>query len=223
MMGRVTRNLGSSVTPMAVRVTRPGWRDPRLWIGILIVCVSVVAGARVLAGADDTVGVWAAARDIGAGDDVTADDLVVRRVRFADGTDLDAYFAADEAVPGDQQLVRGVGAGELLPRSAVGPAGGHGLLQLPLAVDPEQLPPSVGAGSVVDVYLVPTAGSACRACDGRPVLSAVPVVDASAVDEGFATSGKSQLVLGVEPDDATAFFRALGGSDGPTITVVRRG
>jgi hypothetical protein len=220
----VSRNLGSSLTPAAVRATRPGWRDPRLWVGILIVALSVVAGARVLASADDSVGVWAAAHDLGAGDDVSAEDLVVRRVRFDDAGDLDHYFAADASVPTDQQLLRGVGAGELLPRAAVGAEDGDELLQLPVAVDPEQLPPSVAAGSVVDIYLVPTAGSECGvACDGRPVLSEVPVVDASAVDDGFAASGKSQLVLGVDPDDATAFFRALGDSDGPTITVVRRG
>src|SRR5687768_11311810 len=70
----VSRDLGSSVAlhdaPQAVRATRPGWRDPRLWVGILIVAVSVVAGARLLAAADDTVTVWTAVRDMGAGDTV---------------------------------------------------------------------------------------------------------------------------------------------------------
>src|SRR6478736_5540715 len=69
--GAVSRNLGSSrvhpSTPTAVRATRPGWRDPRLWVGVLIVAVSVVAGARVLAAADDTVAVWAVAADAGPG------------------------------------------------------------------------------------------------------------------------------------------------------------
>lgn len=230
--GAVSRNLGSSggsatatgSVPVAVRATRPGWKDPRLWVGVLIVAVSIVAGSRLLAAADDSVSVWAATDDMGAGDTVTADDLVARQVRFADSTDLDRYFASSEAPPPDVQLLRGVGAGELLPRAAVGPAGDDGLLQLPVAVDAEQVPPSVGAGAIVDVYLVPTAGGECRtACDGRPVLERVTVVDASTADDGFGATGKRQLVLGVAAADAGAFFQALGGSDGATVTIVRRG
>lgn len=220
----MSRNLGISAAPAAVRSSPAGWRDPRLWVGILLVVVSVVAGARVLASADDSVSVWAVAADMGAGDDVTGDDLVARRVRFTDAADLARYFGSDEVLPADLQLVRGIGAGELLPRTAVGAAEASGLLQVPLAVDAEQIPPAVAAGSTVDIYLVPTAGSDCRAaCTGEPVLTGVTVVDASTVDEGFAASGKRQLVLGVEAADATRFFKVLGGSDNPTITVVRRG
>src|SRR4051812_20946015 len=213
MMGRVSRNLGSSVAPSslrqaastalrpsvpaAVRVSRPGWRDPRLWVGVLIVAVSVVAGARLLGSADDSVGVWAVSRDMGAGDTVGEDDLVVRRLRFVETGDLDHYFRADAAFPGELRLLRGVGAGELLPRAAVGPSGGSGLLQLPVAVDAEQVPPSVAAGSVVDVYVLPSGGGRC-ASRCAPVLTGVTVVSASSLDEGFAVSGRRQLVLGVD-------------------------
>ena len=225
MMTPVSRNLGSSAAPhaaQAVRVTRPGWRDPRLWVGVLIVTVSVVAGARVLASADDTVSVWAAARDMGAGDTITADDLVVRRVRFGETTGLERYFAAASDLPADLRLLRGVGAGELLPRTAVGPAGDYGLVQLPVAVDAELVPPAVAAGSVVDLYVLPSSGGRCPAgC--APVLRGVTVVSASSLDEGFGTSGKRQLVLGVADDEAGDFFEAYGGVDAPTVTVVRRG
>ena len=195
-----------------------------MWVGILIVAVSIVAGSRLLASADDSVSVWAAADDMGAGDTVTAGDLVARRVRFTDGADLDRYVASSETLPADVQLLRGIGAGELLPRAAVGPAGDAGLMQLPVAVDAEQVPPSVAAGAIVDVYLVPSGGGQCRtACDGRPVLEGVTVVDASTTDDGFGATGQRQLVLGVVGDDAESFFKALGGSDGATVAIVRRG
>jgi hypothetical protein len=161
---------------------------------------------------------------MGAGDTVTPDDLVVRRVRFAGAADLDRYVAADAVLPSGAQLVRGIGAGELLARTAIGAAGSDGLLQLPVAVDEDQVPPSVAAGSVVDVYLLPTPGSECRSsCDGRPVLSKVTVIDASKADSGFAASGRRQLVLGVDPEGAGTFFKALAGADGATVAVVRRG
>ncbi|MCW2792436.1 MAG: hypothetical protein JWO76_1534 [Nocardioides sp.] len=211
-----------------MRATTPGWRDPRLWIGVLIVAVSVVAGARLLGSADDTVSVWAAATDLGAGDRLAADDLVATRVRFADGGDLDGYFTVDDELPADLELTRGVGAGELLPRGAVGSAGESRLLQVPIAVDAEQVPGSVESGSVVDVYLVPSSASGARsggkeAQPPGPALSAVTVVEAPPLDEGFAATGKRQLVLAVDDDAARRFFSLLGSLDSPVVTIVRRG
>ncbi|HRK48490.1 MAG TPA: hypothetical protein PK324_22875, partial [Nocardioides sp.] len=59
--------------PSAVRGHRSGWRDPRLWVGVVLVAVSVVVGSRTLAAADDTVQVWAAAADLGVGQRVEAE------------------------------------------------------------------------------------------------------------------------------------------------------
>jgi hypothetical protein len=212
-----------------VRAATPGWRDPRLWVGVLIVTVSVVAGARLLGAADDTVSVWSAASDLGAGDTLTADDLVSTRVRFADDGDLDGYFTVGDELPADLELTRGVGAGELLPRAAVGSAGDSELLQVPIAVDAGQVPGSVQSGSVVDVYLVPSSATRSRpggkaaGASAGPALSAVTVVEAPPLDEGFAATGQRQLVLAVDDAGARRFFALLGSLDSPVITVVRRG
>src|SRR5690242_2876688 len=39
--------------PAATRTRPSGWRDPRLWVGVVLVTGSVVAGARILSAADD--------------------------------------------------------------------------------------------------------------------------------------------------------------------------
>jgi hypothetical protein len=199
-----------------------------MWIGIVIVAVSVLAGARLLSAADDTVSLWAAASDMGAGDEVTADDLVATRVRFADAGDLDGYFTVDDELPADLALTRGVGTGELLPRAAVGSADGGDLLQVPIAVDAELVPSSVESGSVVDIYLVAASasrspGRAQAGDDSAPALAGVTVVDAPPLDEGFAATGKRQLVLAVDEQATSRFFRLLGAYDSPVLTVVRRG
>lgn len=225
----MARSLGEATAqvPPATRATRPGWRDPRLWVGVAIVAASVVAGARVLAAADDTVPVWAAASDMGAGDRVTASDLVVARVRFADDDALAGYFSVDESLPGDMQLTSAIAAGDLLPRSAIGSATRSGLVELPIAVDPDQVPPSVDAGAVVDVYVVgaPSAPASRKDAEaaGGPVLAEVTVVDAPALAESFGTTGRRQLVLAVPEADATRFFAVVAGYDSPVLTVVRRG
>ena len=70
--------------PRATRSRRPGWRNPRLLLGVVLVAGSVVLGARVLAAADDTVGVWAVSRSLPAGAAVEDGDLERRQVRFPD-------------------------------------------------------------------------------------------------------------------------------------------
>lgn len=212
--------------PPALRGHRPAWRDPRLWIGIVLVAASVVVGARVLAATDDTVQVWAVADDAGAGQRVAAEDLVAQRVRFADPSALDGYFTVDDELPGDLELTRSVGAGELLPRAAVGASEETGLVEVPIAVEPE-LVPDVGAGDVVDVYVVaPASADAEGAQEPLPegaALSEATVVAAPELAGSFGTSGKRQLVLAVPEADAPAFFALLARYDAPTLTVVRRG
>ena len=236
MMSPVARNLGSAALstsalsspssparagapPTAVRARRPGWRDPRLGVGVVLVAGSVLGGARLLAAADDTVGVWALAADAPAGAEVASDDLVVRQVRFADAEGLADYFRTDEPLPGSLRLLRPVGEGELLPRGAVGEATESGLVEVPLGVEPERVPGSVRAGSVVDVYV--SAPGQKVAADGAALVS-VSVVDAPAMADSFGTSGLRQVVLAVPEEQARRFFALVGSLQTPAITVVRR-
>jgi hypothetical protein len=223
----VSNDLGASGASSAVRAAPPGWRDPRLWIGVAIVAVSVIAGARLVGSADDSVTVWAAAADLGPGDTVGAGDLVARRVRFVESADLARYYLARDELPADLRLERGVGEGELLPRSAVSTSGSSEAMELPVAVESTLVPPGVQSGWVVDVYLSGAPTGETVASDqpngGRPVLTGVTVLDAPPVGESFAVSGQRQLVLGVTEAEARQFFRATGALDTPALTIVRRG
>jgi hypothetical protein len=219
-------NLGISDTPAARRVTSPGWRDPRLWLGLAIVAASVLIGALVLGTSDDTVPVWAADDPLGAGHVLTADDLAVRRVRFDDADSAALYLRADEQLPPDLRLSRDVGAGELVPRAAVGPAAAGELRQVPVSVPPDQVPAEVGVGDSVDVYFRPGSRTGCQAspvCDGLPVLAGVTVLDAPAADDTFGSDGTRMLVLGMSGGEAQRFFRLLASTDDAALTVVGRG
>jgi hypothetical protein len=208
--------------PAAARARRPGWRDPRLWVGIAIVAASVVVGARVLAAADDTEAVWSLRADAGDGETLTADDLVSVRVRFQDAGELDRYFRVDDELPADLRLDRALGEGELLPRAAVGDADDADSRQVPLAVPPEQLPPSVGPGSTVDVYLVagtPSGGGA-RPETGTKVLEEVTVVDVASPESGLGVGGVQQVVVSVPTADVEPFYERLAALEAPVVAVV---
>lgn len=229
--GPVSNTLGDPTTPpppppvrAATRSRGPGWRDPRLWIGVVLVAASVVGGSRLLSAADDTVAVWASVEPHGAGDRLAAEDLTPVRVRFTDDATLTGYFAVDATLPRDLVLIRGVDAGDLVPRGAVGSAEQSDLVELPLAVDPELVPGSVGAGAVVDVYVVArTVDPDAATTPGQPALSAVTVLDAPSPADSFGTaSGRRQLVLAVPDEIASTFFALLGSTPDPVVTVVRR-
>lgn len=211
--------MGAASPPAATRVARSGWRDPRLWIGVLLVAGSVVLGARLLAAADDTVAVWAVVDDQGAGAALGDDDVVAVRVRFADPAGLERYYRADDPLPADVVLTRGIGAGELLPRAAVGDGAETGTVEVPLDVEPQRVPRSVVAGSVVNVYV---GGPGRRGEDASGLaLEAVTVVDAPPAEESFAVSGTRQLVLAVEEAQVGPFLALLDGTDDAVVRVTR--
>lgn len=190
-MTRVT-NLGTDQLQRAARARRPGWRDPRLWIGFAVIAASVVAGARILGGADDTVAVWAVARDLGAGDTIAEGDVVARQVDFAEDETRARYLPADEGLPAeDRHLLRGLGVGELLPRAALGSTEESDLQQVPVWAPAEAVPPGLEAGEVVDVW---AAGGERRA---ERLLDDVVVVDVPEVAQTFGPQGNRQVVLGV--------------------------
>src|SRR3990170_2265009 len=85
--------------PRASRSHRPAWRNPRLLLGIVLVAGSVVLGARLLAAADDTVGVWAITRDLPAGAALDSGDLDRRQIRFPDAETAEGYLGADDDLP----------------------------------------------------------------------------------------------------------------------------
>ena len=213
-------------SPTAVRARRPSWRDPRLAVGLLLVCVSVLVGARVLATSDDTVAVLAARGSLVAGQRLGSDDLTEVRLRFASEEDADRYLAAADEIPSGAFLLRPVGPGELVPRSAVS-TDSPGLVELPLAVDPGRVPASVRVGSMVDVWVTAGGEDGTDGADGQgarteQLLSEVPVLSVSRAG-GLGSGGLRQVVVGIAGGDKSAVAEAVARLDGSLVVVRRPG
>ena len=149
----LTDHRPDTATPRAQRSRRPGWRNPRLLLGLVLVATSVVVGARLMAAADDTVGVWVLARDLPEGATVGDGDLERRQVRFPDAPTADRYLAAADDLPADATLDRPVAGGELLPRAAIAEETDADLVEVPVSVAVDDLPATVRQGSVVDIWV----------------------------------------------------------------------
>jgi len=182
-------------SPRAARLRPPSWLDRRLLLGLLLVLTSVVVGARVLAGADSSVPVYVATRDLVAGTALAEGDLRVSRVRlFGNG---DRYVSAAGSEPAGYVLLRAVGRDELLPRLALtGAAAALPIRLVTVPVRRNHLPPGLGHGQAVDVYLSRGTKDAPR----PPTLVLAGVTVESVADRGgsrLAAAEETGVVLRV--------------------------
>lgn len=209
--------------PPARRHHRPGWRDPRILVGIAIVATSVLLGVKVLAAADDTVGVWALRTDLPAGTRVDAREVERVQIRFDTHAAADRYLSADEPLPADSVLRRSVGRGELLPRRALAGVD-RALVEVPVSVEVDELPATVKEGSVVDVWVTPqTATTAQRLADATLVLDDVVVVRAPKGTDTLAPAGTRQVIVGVTADRAQKLGPALGRTSSGRVVITKQG
>lgn len=210
-------------SPRASRLATPGWLDGRLVLGVLLVLVSVVVGARVLSAADRSTVVYAVTRDLAAGSVLESGDLRQVRVRLFDSAER--YVAAG-APPLGYVVRRGLGAGELLPREALdSPEQDVDWREVTVPVEVGHLPPGLVDGAQVDVWVTPQAAGAPQppAAGGEPpatpdrlqlhgaqlVLQGVTVLDVQAEGGAFSGSTSIPVVLQVRPADVSGLVSAM--------------
>ena len=212
------------------RLRRPGWKDPRLLVGIVVVALSVALGSWAVSTASRTVTVYAAGAALTPGttgtEPVKIDLLVEIEVRL--GAQTDRYLLVADGLSDEAVVLRTVAAGELVPASSLGAAAD-------LAVRAVAVPVTTGlserivAGAAVDVWYVPEApaptagaepGTAAGEEPPQPELL-VEAVTVAKVDEGEGTlvvGGPTTVHLLVGVDDLPTVLAAVAG-DG-TIALV---
>jgi hypothetical protein len=197
--------------PVAARLGRARWLDPRLLGGLLLVLLSVVVGAKVLADADERVQVWTVTHDLGADTRLTSNDLAARSVRLDNAAAR--YVSASQHLDG-MVLTRQVDDGELLPLDAVARDGTRDQRRVIVQVD------RVGAagldkGRVVDVYAVREAAAGEDPAPPELVLAGVTVADDVTASAGaFGGSGsKAGIALLVDGADVSSLIDAMAHGD----------
>lgn len=201
-------------SPKAGRLASPSWLDARLVLGVLLVLVSVVVGARALSSADRSSLVWSTTRDLSAGASLAGDDLRPAQVRlFGSST---GYLPANGAPPVGYVLDRAVSAGELLPLSALVRPGDEADVRLvTVPVLPGHVPPGLQKGQLVDVWATPDRDAALAAGEdgeaaSRLVLEGLTVERPPDADGALGGATPEQaVVLVVAPDDVGALIAAM--------------
>ncbi|ADB30744.1 SAF domain protein [Kribbella flavida DSM 17836] len=200
------------------RNRRARWKDGRLVLGVLLVALTALAGARLLASADDTTTIWAAERDLPAGTKLTSDDLTTVRVRFTSSEAAGQYVAADADLKG-LVMSRAVKAGEFVPRRAAVSQAENNRTELPLSIATGRLPADITAGDQVDIWVVPKDATQ----PARKLWDAVRVSQVDASKGVAGGSARRQVLVGLEPLDLPKLPGALAAMSSGEPVLVRRG
>ncbi|MDT0164687.1 SAF domain-containing protein [Actinotalea sp. AC32] len=203
-------------TPAAVRLRRPGWRDPRLLLGTALVGVSVLVGAWAVGTAGRTVPVLVAREALVPGEAVTSADVEVREVRLGAADGL--YLGPADLVDG-LHASRTVAVGELVPVTAV--ATGVDADLRTVAVTPRgPLSRDVVAGADVELWHVPggRTGGDDEVAAPRLLVASATVAEVAAPSGAFTTGGAVSVHVVVPLDVLPDVLGAV--SDDGSVEVV---
>ncbi|MEU1972455.1 SAF domain-containing protein [Microbacterium sp. NPDC019599] len=191
---------------------RAFWGDARFFLGILLIAASIAGVWFVVSAARQSVPVFAATRTIVPGDAVAADD--VRLVEVALGQVGEAYLTA-EALDEGLVATRTVAEGELVPQSAVDAASTAATTTV-VVHSAVEVPSSVAAGSVVEVWEAPLLEHG--GYDVPRILVADATVVAVTSDDSMIGGGAASLELVIPRADVAAVLEAM--ADESALSVV---
>lgn len=184
-------------SPTPRRVSAPSWLDRRLLLGIALVLIAVLIGAKVVSSARSTVRRAVAATDLAAGTVLRAGDLRYADVRLPD----DSQYVADVSQAVGHTLAEPVAGGELLPVSALGGGSARTTVSVPF---PAGAAPRLSRGERIVVWL------STSACPSVRLLDDVPVEDVADDASSFGVAGTGQdVVVSVSPQLADRVVQAL--------------
>jgi hypothetical protein len=194
--------------PRAHRIQAPGWRNPRLLVGLILVFASIAFGARLMAVADTTIPMFAASRALPTGTALARSDLLVVRLRLT-GTHA-AYLDARKPVPIGVVLTRPIGAGELIPGSALVSASQLRLRPVSIPLEGPR-PGDLRTGGLVDIWASAKAADSAEGAylDAQRIASAVEVSGVQVESRSLSAGSAATVQVLLQAEALPAVLNAL--------------
>lgn len=201
--------------PPATRLKPPSWLDGRLVVGVVLVLLSVVVGAKIVASSSNYDRIWAASHDLAPGTTIAKGDLVAVKVRFHDHGG--GYFSAEGSTLVGRTTTAPISAGQLIPVAALPakPAVPMRLVTVPVAK--LHMPHGDLRGVQVDLYVTLKNSASDGPRAPQLVLANVAVADIVS-DSSLGSSNGSGVVLQVPVPYVHA---VVGAVESGTIDLVR--
>ncbi len=169
----------AAASPPARRPARSRWRDPRLVVGVAVVALCALLGARLVGGADDTVGRLGRRGRAAPGQPVTTRTWSVGRSASPTRPTPTATSRRRRAARRGGAGPTASAPGSCCPAGALRATGPGAVTEVPLSVDTDAVPSTVAVGSTVDVWVTPGGDAgAGTAAEGRTGTEARAVTGA---------------------------------------------
>ena len=114
-----------------------------------LIAASFISALVISNSSSRMITVWSAAVDLGEGEVITAEDVVISKVLLP--SNAANYIDGQVSIIGSS-VVRAIGAEELIPAYAVSEQIDEQLQQVPIAIAFSQVPKDIGSGQRVDIY-----------------------------------------------------------------------
>ena len=118
-------------------------------LGGCLIAVSFISALVISNSSSRMITVWSAAVDLGEGEVITAEDVVISKVLLPGNAGN--YIDGQVSIIGSS-VVRAIGIDELIPAYALSSQVDEQLQQVPIAIAFSQVPKDIGSGQRVDIY-----------------------------------------------------------------------
>ena len=114
-----------------------------------LIAASFISALVISNSSSRMITVWSAAVDLGKGEVITAEDVVISKVLLPGNAGN--YIDGQVSIIGSS-VVRAIGIDELIPAYALSSQVDEQLQQVPIAIAFSQVPKDIGSGQRVDIY-----------------------------------------------------------------------
>ena len=118
-------------------------------LGGCLIAASFISALVISNSSSRMITVWSAAVDLGKGEVITAEDVVISKVLLP--SNAANYIDGQVSIIGSS-VVRAIGIDELIPAYALSSQVDEQLQQVPIAIAFSQVPKDIGSGQRVDIY-----------------------------------------------------------------------
>ena len=118
-------------------------------LGGCLIAASFISALVISNSSSRMITVWSAAVDLGKGEVITAEDVVISKVLLP--SNAANYIDGQVSIIGSS-VVRAIGAEELIPAYAVSEQIDEQLQQVSIAISTSQVPKDIRSGQRVDIY-----------------------------------------------------------------------
>lgn len=181
----------------ASRIRTPGWRDPRLIVGVILVVLSVTGVVALIQSMDARQGYWAASVDIVPGAQASAEDFHIVQASMSESADQ--YWIADEQLPPNFLVSSTIRQGEFLPVQDVAESDPDGRQQVGVRVS-QDMPSAVTIGSRADAWVAVASDDGRGFEEPTKLISNAEVVGLDDNSSAFAAADTTTVYLMLSED-----------------------